>query len=70
MDDPRVIPCQHCGTEGRIYRRAWIYEPGCGHAHHHGEEDCGECPTCEGTCGEIIETEPITLEDMEEAFPP
>lgn len=56
MNDPRIIPCQHCGSEGRLYARQ--YED---------ERDVGECPVCEGTGGEIIETEPITLEDLCEA---
>lgn len=54
MTDIRIVPCEHCNTEGRIY---------CGQ--HEDERDCGECPVCEGTGGEIIEVEPITLEDLE-----
>jgi hypothetical protein len=64
MDSSRIIPCTHCGSEGRLYVRCIAYEPGCGHAHSWGERDDGECPVCHGTGSEIIETEPITMEDL------
>ena len=53
MNDPRIVPCERCQTEGRIY---------CGQ--YEDEQDCGPCPVCEGTGGEIVETEPVTLEDL------
>lgn len=53
MTDPRIVPCDHCQTEGRIYS-----------GQYEDERDCGPCPVCEGTGGEIIETEPITLDDL------
>ena len=56
MDSPRVVPCTHCGSEGRLYS---------GHANDPNPLDCGECPVCKGTGGEIIETEPIELQDMD-----
>lgn len=56
LENPRIVPCDHCGTEGRIY--SGMYED---------ERDCGECPVCKGTGGEIIDAEPITLEDLEVA---
>jgi hypothetical protein len=46
--DPRIIPCKHCGSEGRIYR-----------GKYEDERDCGPCPVCEGTGGEIVETEAV-----------
>jgi hypothetical protein len=49
----RIIRCEFCQSEGRIYRG--MYED---------ERDCGPCPACEGTGGEIIETLSITLEDL------
>lgn len=65
MDSPRIIPCTHCGSEGRIIRQCIGYEPGCAHPHMHGERDDGECPVCEGTGGEIIETYAIEMEDLQ-----
>jgi hypothetical protein len=47
----RIVPCEHCGTEGRIYS-----------GQYEDERDCGPCPVCEGTGGEIIKTEPAALE--------
>lgn len=52
----RIVPCEHCGSEGRLYS---------GHANDPNPRDDGPCPVCEGTGGEIIEAEPITLEDLE-----
>lgn len=62
MTDPRIVPCEHCGTEGRIYERADFYDRQYGW--QPGERDLGPCEACEGTGGEIVETEPITLEDL------
>lgn len=53
MTDPRIIPCTSCGSEGRIYR-----------GQYEDERDCGPCEACEGTGGEIVETEPVTFEDF------
>jgi hypothetical protein len=63
MSDPRIIPCECCGTEGRIYVLDFnhCHETGGGW----GERDIGSCEACEGTGGEIIETQPITFEDLE-----
>lgn len=65
-DNLRVVPCETCGTEGRIIKQCIGYEPGCGHPHHFGERDDGECPVCEGACERLVEVEPITLKDIEE----
>jgi hypothetical protein len=54
MSSPRIVLCEACGSEGRIYR-GW-YED---------ERDCGPCPYCDGTGGEVIETQPIDLEDLD-----
>jgi hypothetical protein len=51
MSDPRIVPCEACGSEGRVYRGQ-------------DERDCGPCPACDGTGGEIVETEPVTLDDL------
>lgn len=53
MTDPRIVPCDYCQAEGRIYR-----------GQYEDERDCGECPVCEGTGSEIIEAEPIEMEDL------
>lgn len=55
MNDPRFIPCQACGSEGRRYS---------GHPNDPNPVDEGECGVCEGTGGEIVETEPVTLDDI------
>jgi hypothetical protein len=52
-DDVRIVPCEACGSEGRIYR-----------GQYEDERDCGPCPYCEGTGGEIITVQPIELEDL------
>lgn len=62
-DDMRIVPCETCGTEGRIFYRGYVYEPGCTHAHI-GDARDEECPDCEGACGVLIAVEPITLEDL------
>lgn len=56
----RVILCESCSSEGRIYRAT-------GFSDRYGIEmiDDEPCPYCEGTGGEIIKTLPITLEDLE-----
>ena len=62
--DLRIVPCTACGSEGRVPHVVWVYEHGCGFAHEDvylGEE----CPCCEGTGGEIIEVQPIEMEDLE-----
>jgi hypothetical protein len=59
IEDFRLKPCEHCQSEGRIIRavsRHWGMEP--------KEEDCGECPVCEGTGMEMIEVESIDLDDL------
>lgn len=55
MENPRIIPCTRCGSEGRLYS---------GHPNDPNPVDDGECPACEGTGGEVIETEPVTLDDL------
>ena len=52
--DVRIVPCEACGTEGRILR-----------GQYEGERDCGQCPVCNGTGCEIIEVEPIEMADLE-----
>jgi hypothetical protein len=55
MSEHRIVPCEHCGTEGRIYS---------GYSNDPHPKDEGPCPACEGTGGEIVEVEPITLDDL------
>lgn len=64
VEDHRTVPCEACGTEGRIYEAGWIYDRACGGVIP-DQIDTGPCPYCEGTGGEIIRTEPITLEDLD-----
>lgn len=53
--DPRIWPCQWCGSEGRIYS---------GHPNDPDPRDEGACEACDGTGLEVIETEPIEMEDL------
>jgi hypothetical protein len=53
MTDYRIIGCEYCGTEGRIYR-----------GQYEDERDCGPCPACEGERSIVIEVEPIEMEDL------
>ena len=53
MPDIRIVPCECCGSEGRIYR-----------GQYEDERDCGQCPVCEGTGSMEITVEPATLEDL------
>lgn len=49
---PVLMPCDCCGSEGRIYR-----------GQYENERDCGECPVCEGTGGALIPSEPVEPDD-------
>lgn len=60
MCNARIIPCPHCGSEGRLYRETSLRDE-YGNVMEHIED----CPTCEGTGGMIIEAEPITMEDLD-----
>jgi len=56
MNNHRVVPCEACGAEGRVFvtiSGQW------------DSEDRGPCPYCEGTGGEIIETQPIEMTDLD-----
>ena len=55
--DLRIVACEACGTEGRVL----VTMPG-----EWDPEDRGPCPYCEGTGGEIITTQPIEMEDLDE----
>ena len=53
MCSERIVFCEACSSEGRIY---------------HGNPDDGwseDCPYCDGTGGEIIITEPIDQDDLD-----
>jgi hypothetical protein len=55
MSNERVVPCEACQSEGRILTSDGGPD----------ETDHGACPHCEGTGGEIIETQPVELEDLQ-----
>jgi hypothetical protein len=55
--DHRIVACEACGAEGRVL----VTVPG-----QWDPEDRGPCPYCEGTGGEIITTQPIEMEDLDE----
>lgn len=61
-ENARIVPCETCGTEGRIYATK------SGHPNDPDSVDLGPCSACEGTGGEIVETEPVTLEDLTDAL--
>jgi hypothetical protein len=55
--DLRIVACEACGTEGRVLVTvAGQWDP----------ENRGPCPYCDGTGGEIIITQPIEMEDLDE----
>lgn len=56
--DVRIVSCEACNTEGRIYRTR------SGHPNDPDWIDLGPCDVCEGTGGMMIEVEPITLGDL------
>jgi hypothetical protein len=55
ISSSRIVACEACGTEGRIYHgngdKPWDYVE--------------ECPYCDGTGGEIITTQPIEMADLD-----
>ena len=51
----RLIRCEYCDGEGRIYRG------------YPDERDEGQCSVCEGTGTDVVETEPVTEEEIMEA---
>lgn len=51
----RIITCEHCGGEGRLLR---------GHPNDPHPTDCGPCKACDGTGREVIETEPVEMDDL------
>lgn len=59
-EDFRILPCEHCQGEGRLYS---------GHPNDPNPRDDGECPVCEGTGGEWIRVNPITLDDLDDPPP-
>jgi hypothetical protein len=63
MDYERIIGCEACGTEGRILVRDDWWDA---HGGGFGTRDDGPCPYCEGTGGEIITTQPIEMEDLDD----
>lgn len=58
----RIVSCEACGSEGRYCIDTGIVD------RHTGAPlyDYEDCPWCEGTGGEIIETQPITQEDLDD----
>lgn len=54
---PRLVCCEACGSEGRIYVGQFD-----------DERDAGECPYCEGTGGELIATRPVTIDDIADVW--
>lgn len=59
MADVRIVLCGACGSEGRIYWRSYRCDE-----YGNEMERSEPCNCCEGTGGEIIEVEPIELEDL------
>jgi hypothetical protein len=59
-EDARVVLCDECGSEGRIYHRS--------SCNPYEEVDCGPCSRCEGTGWMVVEVEPITEGDTHAAL--
>lgn len=57
--DLRVVPCEDCGTEGKIYQ-----------GQYEDERYICDCGTCEGTGGALIHTRPIDIDDLDQYAPP
>lgn len=64
MIDPRIVLCQDCGSEG-VLRWDSYQRDEYGNVMEHTED----CRTCDGTGGEIVETSPIELDDLDAAAP-
>lgn len=52
----RLVPCQVCGSEGRLFS---------GHPNDPNPKDEGPCLACEGTGNEIVDVLPIEEDDLE-----
>jgi hypothetical protein len=64
MSSRIFVACPVCLGCGRKLESFWVYESGCGFPHE-DVEDVGACPNCDGFGSEEIESEEITLEDLE-----
>jgi hypothetical protein len=65
LTEYRIVPCEYCGTEGRLYERRQYF---CRHTGYHDDDvDVGPCPECDGTGGAMVVVEPI--EEYEAALP-
>lgn len=60
-DNLRLVLCEYCQGEGRHVFRVWDS------SEYHAEEDM--CPSCEGTCFVLVETEPVEFEDLDAMEP-
>ncbi len=60
---PVLVLCETCQGEGKLYRegisRQWDIEPRI--------ECIGTCPDCNGTAYALVDSERVTLEDLEDA---
>jgi DnaJ-class molecular chaperone len=54
MSNDRIVWCEACSSEGRILTSNGGPD----------DTDHGPCPHCEGTGSEVIETQPIEMEDL------
>lgn len=61
MCNERIVLCEACGSEGRFYIDTYRRDE-----YGNVMERVEECKYCEGTGGEIIETQPIELADLEQ----
>lgn len=56
MTTTLLVPCENCGTEGRIY---------IGYGNDPNPCDAGPCPVCNGTGEEEVEAEPVMLAECD-----
>jgi hypothetical protein len=61
MSEWRIVPCENCGTEGRL-----TWQTGGMDDYGNPLEDSAPCPCCDETGGEIIAVQPIEIEDLDE----
>lgn len=57
MSDVRIVLCDACGSEGRIY---------CGHPNDPNPRDCGPCTECDGTGEALVKVLPCDDTDLDE----
>lgn len=58
--DVRIVLCEVCGSEGRIYTPSYCFDEYGNHMDY-----VHDCPWCEATGGELIKVYPIEMDDLD-----